>query len=54
MGVHSGQRVHIRYQQGHEYLASLPVTGICRHCGTLNDFADNGPRVGPCITRPGD
>jgi hypothetical protein len=54
MGVCNGQRVHIRFQQGHEYMASLPVAGICRHCGTLNDLPNCGPHVGPCNTRLGD
>ena len=38
MGITSGRRVHIRFQQGHEYMATVPVTGTCRQCGTLNDF----------------
>ena len=53
MGVFSGQRVHIRFNQGHEYLAGLPVTGVCRHCRTLNDFPEDGPHTNPGTIRHG-
>ncbi len=38
LGVHHGDRLHLRFAQGHEFLVGLPVTGTCRGCGTLNEF----------------
>ena len=38
LGVYNGTRLHIRDTRGHQYLVGFPVTGICRGCGTLNEF----------------
>ncbi len=38
LGIHNGVRVHIRLARGHEYLVGLPVTGMCKSCGTLNEY----------------
>lgn len=39
LGVHRGGRVHVRVSRGDEFLAPLPVLGLCRRCGTLNEVA---------------
>ena len=36
LGVLRDGQLHIRFARGHQYLASLPTTCICRSCGTLN------------------
>lgn len=36
LGVMDDDVVDIRMARRHEYVASLPVTGTCRDCGTLN------------------
>ena len=38
LGVLAGDRLHIRFGKGHEYLVGFPVTGTCRHCNTLNEL----------------
>lgn len=52
LGVHDGNRLHIRFAQGHEYRVGLPVTGICRHCGTLNEFGIESPKtiIAPAVS----
>jgi hypothetical protein len=37
LGLLTGERLHIRYERGNEYFATLPVTATCRRCGTLNE-----------------
>lgn len=37
LGILAGERLHIRYERGNEYLATLPITATCRKCGTLNE-----------------
>ena len=37
LGKRSGERIHVCTTNGHAYLASLPVTAVCR-CGTLNEM----------------
>lgn len=32
-------RLHIKVRSCSEYLASLPCTATCRHCGALNEVA---------------
>ncbi len=39
LGVLKDSRVHIRFARSHEYFVGLPVTGVCRSCGTLNEHA---------------
>lgn len=36
LGVRHGDRVHIQFKRGAEYLVSLPVTATCCGCGALN------------------
>jgi rubredoxin len=36
LGLIRGPRLHIRFAQGHEYLAALPATCTCRRCRTLS------------------
>lgn len=38
LGVHRGDRIHIHFKRGAEYLASRPVTATCRGCGALNNL----------------
>ena len=40
LGLREGDRLHIRFARGHEYLVGFPVTGICRSCRTLNELAE--------------
>jgi len=42
-----GDRLHIRFARGHEYLVGFPVTSICRSCRTLNEL------VASCEPCPG-
>jgi rubredoxin len=37
LGVCQGDRLHLRFAQGHEYIVSIPASSICRGCGTLNE-----------------
>ena len=36
LGKRRDDRVHVQFTRGHQYLASLPVSAVCRSCGTLN------------------
>lgn len=38
LGRRDGDRVHLRFTQGHEYFVHLPATAVCRSCGTLNEL----------------
>jgi len=40
IGVIQGDRLHIRFARGHEYLVGFPATCVCRNCRTLNDIRD--------------
>jgi len=40
LAVLRGDRVHIRFARGHEYLVAFPVTSVCRSCRTLNELRD--------------
>ncbi len=42
LAVLRGDRLHIRFARGHEYLVGLPVTCVCRNCRTLNERHDGG------------
>jgi hypothetical protein len=44
LGLQRGQRLHIRFGRSHEYLVSAPATGVCRGCGTLNQYPSTGDR----------
>ena len=37
LAVLRGDRLHISFARGHEYLVGLPVTCVCRNCRTLNE-----------------
>ena len=39
LGQFRGDRLHVRFTRGHEYLVSLPAQATCRGCGTLNEAA---------------
>lgn len=41
LAVLLGDRLHIRFARGHEYLVGLPVTCVCRNCRTLNERHDH-------------
>lgn len=40
LAVIDGDRLHIRFARGHEYLVGFPVTSVCRGCRTLNELRD--------------
>jgi len=40
LGLREGDRLHIRFARGHEYLVGFPVTSICRSCRALNELAE--------------
>jgi len=40
LGIADGNRLHIRFARGHQYWAALPVSCVCRKCGTLNELRD--------------
>ena len=37
LGIHEGNRLHIRFARNHEYIVGFPATSTCRSCGTLNE-----------------
>ena len=39
LGVVVGNRIHLRFTRGHEYIVTFPASGTCRGCGTLNECA---------------
>ena len=39
LGLFEGERLHIRFARGHEYLVGFPATSICRSCRTLNEVS---------------
>ena len=43
LGVLTDARLHVRFVRGHEYMVGLPVTGVCRGCGTLNELSIERP-----------
>lgn len=40
LAVVRGDRLHISFARGHEYLVGFPATTACRHCKTLNEIDD--------------
>ena len=36
LGILRDGQLHIRFARGHEYIAALPTSCICRQCGALN------------------
>jgi len=44
LGLVQGDRVHLSFARGYEYIVGLPVVATCRDCGTLNQTRDLGPR----------
>ncbi len=41
LAVLRGDRLHIRFARGHEYLVGFPATSVCRSCRTLNELRDS-------------
>lgn len=39
LGLFEGERLHIRFARGHEYLVGFPATSVCRSCRTLNEVS---------------
>lgn len=40
LGVLEGTRLHIKFSKAHEYRVGIPVTNVCRYCGTLNELGN--------------
>lgn len=38
LGMMEGDRLHIRFARGHEYMVGFPATSVCRSCRTLNEL----------------
>jgi len=38
LGIEDGSRLHIQFARGHQYWCALPVSCVCRKCGTLNEL----------------
>jgi len=36
LGRRLNGHVHVHFARGHQYQMSLPVSALCRSCGTLN------------------
>ena len=47
LAVIDGDRLHIRFARGHEYLVGYPVTSVCRSCRTLNELRDGSATAAP-------
>lgn len=45
LGVLEGTRLHIKFAKAHEYRVGIPVTNICRDCGTLNELRNTNEEV---------
>lgn len=39
LGIVDGDRLHIRFARGHQYIVGIPATSVCRGCGTMNEIA---------------
>ncbi len=46
LGVLEGDRLHIRFARGHEYIVGFPSASVCRGCRTLNEITAQEPRRG--------
>lgn len=51
LAILRGDRLHIRFARGHEYLVGLPVTCVCRNCRTLNERQEG---EGKTVSSKGD
>lgn len=50
LGVLEGNRLHIRFARGHEYIVGLPVTCVCRTCRSVNELGlQQIERGGPAL-----
>lgn len=38
LGRLEGDRLHIQFARGHQYVVGLPVSSVCRGCSTLNEL----------------
>jgi phage FluMu protein Com len=47
LAVLRGDRLHIRFARGHEYLVGFPATSVCRSCRTLNELRDGRAAATP-------
>jgi hypothetical protein len=39
LGRLEGDRLHIQFARGHQYVVGLPVSSVCRGCSTLNELS---------------
>lgn len=46
LGVFEGERIHLRFARGHDYLAGFPITSVCPKCRSLNEVS--GPMENRC------
>jgi phage FluMu protein Com len=44
LAIADGDRLHIRFARGHQYIVGLPASVICRWCRTLNEVHREAPR----------
>lgn len=54
LGIRDGNRLHLKFSRGHEYLVGMPVTGVCRGCRTLNELTEPRPTGPPGRETSGD
>lgn len=47
LAIIRGNRLHVRFARGHEYLVGFPVTGVCRNCRTLNELLGDNRETDP-------
>lgn len=52
LGMIEGDRLHIRFARGHEYLVGLPTTSVCRSCGGLNELRNFPDAAAGSTPRP--
>lgn len=38
LGKRIDDRVHFNFARGHQYVATCPVSAVCRCCGKLNEL----------------
>lgn len=40
LGVIEGDRLHIQFAKGYQYIVGFPASAICQKCRTLNEIYD--------------
>lgn len=45
LGVLDGERLHIRFARGYQYMVGFPVSTVCRNCGALNELDESGVAI---------